>query len=309
MEKLTENAITVKNLTKKYQGFTLDHLSFQIPTGSIVGFIGENGAGKSTTILAVLGLISFEEGEVELLGHKIGQRSSGEAWREQIGAVFDECNFPAELKVQYIQKIMRNIYRTWDGERFENYLKRFELPTDRKIKDLSRGMKMKLSIAAALSHDSRVLILDEATSGLDPVVRNEILDIFREFIEDGQHTVFLSSHITSDIEKIADYIMLIHKGRLLFTENKDELLYNYCIVRCSEKQAALIPKELIVGKEKNEFEVSVLVKNKRKLSESSFGTKAKAADENSFAIDRAGIEDILLYAVKAEEKGKEGRKG
>lgn len=301
-----ENVITVKNLTKKYRDFTLDHVSFQIPAGSVVGFVGENGAGKSTTMLALLGLISADEGEIELLGHKIGEEQD-ESWREQIGVVFDSCNFPQGLRVKEIQNILRNMYRTWDDDKFRSYVRRFCLPTDKKIKDFSRGMQMKLSIAAALSHDSRVLILDEATSGLDPVVRNEILDIFREFIEDGERTVFLSSHITSDIEKIADYVMLIHKGKLLFMENKDELLYHYCIVRCSEGQAALIPQELIVGQERNEFEVSVLVKNKKRLLESSFESRAKAED-SSYAIDRAGIEDILIYLVKKQEQGKEGSK-
>lgn len=231
-----ENAISVKNLTKQYDGFKLDNVSFQIPMGTIVGFVGENGAGKSTTIRAVLGLIPIEEGEIEILGHKIDRSKQEGAWREQIGVVFDECNLPVSLKIKDIRHIMKNIYKTWDDDKFTGYLMRFEIPLNKKIKDLSKGMKMKLSIAVALSHDSRLLILDEATSGLDPVIRSEILDIFREFIEDEQHTVFLSSHITSDIEKIADYVMLIHKGKLLFTENKDELLYNYGVVKCSKEQ-------------------------------------------------------------------------
>lgn len=304
-----ENVISVKNLTKKYDGFTLDNVSFTIPMGSVVGFVGENGAGKSTTILALLGIISFDQGEVRLLGHRIGEREQDESWREQIGVVFDGCNFPASLKVKQIQKIMRNLYHTWDDEKFLSYVRRFELPMDKAVKDFSRGMKMKLSIATALSHDSRILILDEATSGLDPVVRSEILDIFREFIEDGEHTVFLSSHIISDIEKIADYVMLIHRGRLLLVENKDELLYHYCIVKCSCRQAELIPEELMIGREENEFEVSVLVKNRGKLLESGFESRAKAVDKSCYAIDRAGVEDILIYYVKRQEQGKEGRRG
>ncbi len=300
-----ENVITVKNLTKRYEGFTLDNVSFQIPEGAVVGFVGENGAGKSTTMRAILGLVSADKGEVEILEHRIGEKD--QSWREQIGVVFDECNFPGVLKVKYIQKILRNMYRSWDDEKFLKFVTRFELPLDKAVKDLSRGMKMKLSIAVSLSHDSRILILDEATSGLDPVIRNEILDIFREFIEDGKHTVFLSSHITSDIEKIADYIMLIHNGKLLFIENKDEILYNYCIVRCSKKQAELIPEELIMGKEENEFGVSVLVKNKGRLLESSFESRAGAVDESRIVFDRAGVEDILIYLVKKEESGKGGR--
>ncbi len=299
-----DNAITVKNLTKRYEGFTLDNLSFQIPTGSIVGFIGENGSGKSTTIFGVLGLISVD-GEVEVLGHKVSLGKRESAWREQIGVAFDECSFPQSLRVKYIQNIMRKIYRTWDDDKFSGYMERFEISPDKKIKELSKGMKMKLSLAVALSHDSKVLILDEATNGLDPVIRNEILDIFREFIEDGQHTVFLSSHITSDIEKVADYIMLIHKGRLLLMEGKDELLYNYGIVRCTREQAGLIPEEMIVGKEENSFETSVLIKDREGLKHSAFWEKAGLADGNCFAMDRASIEDLLVYIVKSKEKRRE----
>ncbi len=295
-----ENAITVENLTKVYDGFTLKDVSFKVPEGSVVGFIGENGAGKSTTIKALLGLIPVDKGQVEVLGHKIFMEEKDVTWREQIGVVFDECNFPLGLKGKDVQNMLKNIYRTWDAKKFRDYMDRFEIPMNKKIKDLSKGMKMKLSIAAALSHDSRLLILDEATSGLDPVVRSEILDIFREFIEDEQHTIFLSSHITSDIEKIADYVMLIHKGRLLFTEDKDELLYNYGIVRCSKKQAERIPENLIVGKEVREYETSVLIKNKSRLEESGFFREAQRQEGNTCVVDRAAIEDMLLYIVKSK---------
>lgn len=298
----TQNAISVKNLTKQYDGFKLDNISFQIPTGTIVGFVGENGAGKSTTIRAVLGLMPIEEGEIEILGHKIDGSKQECAWREEIGVVFDECNLPVSLKVKDIRHIMKSIYKTWNNDKFTEYLTRFELPLNKRIKDLSKGMKMKLSIAAALSHDSRLLILDEATSGLDPVIRSEILDILREFIEDEQHTVFLSSHITSDIEKIADYVMLIHKGKLLFIENKDELLYNYGILKCSKEQARMIPKEFIVGKEENAFETSVLIKDVDEMKSSIFYKKMEQENRSGIVMDRANIEDLLLYIVKSEEK-------
>ncbi len=295
-----ENAITVKNLTKKYEGFQLDHISFQIPMGSIVGLIGENGAGKSTVIRTILGLAPADEGEIEILGHNVKTGGKESGWREQIGVVFDECNFPHSLKVKNVQSMMDKVYHTWNNGKFAAYLNRFELPADKKVKDLSKGMKMKLSIAAALSHDSRILILDEATNGLDPVVRSEILDIFREFIEDGQHSVFISSHITSDIEKIADYIMLIHKGKLLFTESKDELLYNYTIVRCTKEQAELIPEDMIVGAEHNTFETNVLIKDKERFKESKLYQDDERGKENRFILDRASIEDILLYIVKSK---------
>ena len=296
-----ENAIVVKNLTKKYKGFTLNNISLEVPTGSVVGFIGENGAGKSTTIQALLGIIVPDGGEAWLLGHKVGRKEADESWREQVGVVFDECNFHWELKIRQVQKMLGNIYRTWDDEKFLRYTEKFALPMDKKVKELSKGMKMKLSIAAALSHDSKVLILDEATSGLDPVVRSEILDIFRELIEDGEHTIFISSHITSDIEKISDYVMLIHKGELLLSENKDDILYNYAIVRCTKQQVPLIPEDIVVGKEEGQYEVSVLVRDKRRLLESNFKEKAEQVSSGSFAIDRAGVEDVLLYIVKAKE--------
>jgi len=292
-----EYVIEVEHLTKKYQDFTLDDVSFKIPAGSIVGFVGENGAGKSTTIKAMLGLMPIEAGDIKILGKQIGKEKN-EEWREQIGVVFDECNFPQELRVKDIRKILGSIYRTWDDAKFSEYLSRFQLPCDKKIKDLSKGMKMKLCIAAVLGHDSRVLILDEATSGLDPIIRNEILDIFREYVMEEERTVFLSSHITSDIEKIADYIMFIHKGHVLFFENKDDLIYNYCLVNCSAEQAGRIPGEIIVGSRRNAFGMSVLVKNKQKLTDSGFLQVRE--EETPPAVDRVSVEDIMLYIVKEQ---------
>ena len=296
----TGNAVTIKNLTKRYSGFLLDHISFEIPWGSIVGFIGENGAGKSTTIRAMLGLMPVDEGEIDLAGCSVCGAGSDDKWREQVGVVFDECNFPAELKVKDIGTSMRYVFPKWEEKGFEDYLDRFEIPRDKKTKELSKGMKMKLSIAVALSHHSRILILDEATSGLDPVVRNEILDLFQEFVEDGRHAVFLSSHITSDIEKIADYIILIHRGRLLLHENKHELIYRYGIVRGTKAQIARIPKELIKGKWENSFETSVLVKDKSRFERGGLESLKSSPEEAEPVLDKAGIEDILMYMVKAE---------
>ncbi len=297
-----ENAITVRNLTKQYKDFKLNNISFQIPTGSIVGFVGENGAGKSTTIKAVLGLIPVESGEIELLGHPMNPWGKETAFKEQIGVVFDGCNFPNDLRIKNIRNVLRKIYRTWDERKFQDYLERFKLPSEKKVGELSRGMKMKLSIALALSHDSRLLILDEATSGLDPVIRDEILDIFREFVEKEDHTVFVSSHIISDIEKAADYVMMIHNGELLFQESKDKLLDNYVIVKGSKEQLALIPEELIVGRQENAFCASVLVRDRERLLESRFSEKAEEIQDIRPVIDRAGIEDIILYLVKDREE-------
>lgn len=293
-----QNAVEVRNLVKHYEEFSLGSISFQVPWGSVVGFIGENGAGKSTTIKAMLGLMPIDEGKIYLAGQDVYEKKGQEDWREQIGVVFDECNFPAELKVAAIGKCIKHIFKTWDENRFRSYLTKFEIPSNKKVKELSKGMKMKLSIAAALAHDSKILILDEATSGLDPVIRSEILDIFREFVEDERHAVFISSHITSDIEKIADYIMLIHKGKLLLYENKDELIYRYGIIRCTREQAARIPREFVKGKWENAFETSVLISDRTAFEKEGLKSLQKESGEPAPALDKADIEDILVYMVK-----------
>lgn len=298
---MSKNAIEVRNLTKKYDGFTLNNVCFDIPEGSIVGFIGENGAGKSTTIKAILGLMPIEEGDIKVLGNPVHQGASGEKWREQISVVFDECNFPNELKLKNINVFMKDIYQTWDENLFMGYLKKFELPMNKKVRELSKGMKMKLAIAVAFSHNSRLLILDEATSGLDPIVRNEILDIFREYVVDESRTIFLSSHITSDIEKIADYILLIHQGKIMLMESKDALLYEYGMVKCTREQADRIPVGMILGREDTDFGTSVLVKDKEGLRESGF-FDTHTREGLSPVIDRVGIEDILLYIVKYQKQ-------
>lgn len=284
-------AVEVKGLTKHYAKFELHGVNIYVPYGMIVGFIGENGAGKSTTIKAMLGLIQKEEGEIRVLGHAIDANNREREWQEQIGVVFDECNMPPELTPHEINKIMKNIYKTWSEDKFLKYLEKFEVAADKKVKEMSKGMKMKLSIAIAISHDSRLLILDEGTSGLDPVVRSEIMDIFREFIEDGEHSVLISSHITSDIEKVADYIIFIHQGKIVMEEAKDDLLERYGLVRCSKEQEIKIPKELIIGKMENAYGVSVLVND------------AKRMRQEGFVVDHACTEDILLYIVKRESRG------
>ncbi|MCI9307406.1 MAG: ABC transporter ATP-binding protein [Lachnospiraceae bacterium] len=281
-----EYAIKVQGLTKHYKDFTLDNVSFQVPAGSIVGFIGENGAGKSTTIKAILDLIQKDDGSIELLGQENGARNR--EIKEQISVIFDECYFPDGLMVENVNQMMKQTYRHWEPETFFHYCKEFGLPGKKEVKEFSRGMKVKLSIAVALSHKAKLIILDDACGSLDPIVRNEILDIFMDFIQEEEHTVFLSSHITSDIEKICDYILLIHKGRILFFENKDALLYDYGIVKCTEEQYKELDPAWIVGVQKNRFEVEVLVNNRQSL-EGQF---------HDYVVDQASIEDILLYVVK-----------
>ena len=258
------SAIEVTNLQKSYAGFGLQNISFCVPQGSIVGLIGENGAGKTTTIKAILNLIDIESGEISVLGSptKISKQI-----REDIGVVFDGLCFHENLSVSQLGKIMQGMYKKWDMALFKQYCQRFSLDSKKRIGDLSKGMKMKLSITIALSHQPRLLTLDEATSGLDPVMRDEILDVFLDFIQDEQNSILLSSHITTDLEKVADYIVFIHQGKVLFSLPKDTLLYQYGIMRCRTEEFNQIDKEDILAYQKKDFEWEVLVADKEKAAQ------------------------------------------
>lgn len=278
-----EYSIEVSNLSKNYNGFTLKDVTFQLRQGSIMGFIGENGAGKSTTIKAILNLIKKDSGAIKMLGldHIKGERKI----KEQIGVVFDECHFHDSLNVSDVDKIMKRIYSNWDTPLYMNYITKFNLPVKKKIKEYSRGMKMKLSIAAALSHSPKLLLLDEATSGLDPVIRNEILDVFFEFIQDEEHSILMSSHITNDLERIADYITFIHNGKIIFSDSKDEILDRYAIIRCGKADYSQIDTTDIIGTKNNSFGYEILVKDKQ--------TAGKKY--STLTIDSASLEDIMLF--------------
>ena len=226
------DALTISGLTKTYKDFVLDGVSFSVPSGSIVGLIGENGAGKSTTINATLGLIQKEAGSVSVLG----KEELDNEIKEQVGVVFDGSNYPEILSPRKLNRVLKNIYQSWDERTFLSLLKKLSLPIDKPIKQYSRGMKMKLAISAALSHNSKLLILDEATSGLDPVIRDDILDILLDFVQDEDHSILISSHITTDLEKIADYIVFIHEGKVVFSKPKDELTEQYGIIKCGAAQ-------------------------------------------------------------------------
>ncbi|MDD6194199.1 MAG: ABC transporter ATP-binding protein [Lachnospiraceae bacterium] len=280
--------LQVNNLTKHYPSFTLDHVTFDLPKGAIMGLIGENGAGKSTTINAILNLIHKDEGSVTFWGEEL---SSSKQLKEDIGVVFDGINFYETLTPAKVAKISAAAYKQWDESLFQDYIKRFELPTDKEIKTLSKGMKMKLSIAVALSHHPKLLILDEATSGLDPVMRDEILDVFMDFVQDEEHSIIMSSHISTDLEKIADYITFIHQGKVLFCKSKDELRYNYGIIRCGAALFEAIDKEDILTYRKDDYQWNVLVADKE---------KARRKYKNA-VVDNATIDDILLLYVKGEQ--------
>ncbi len=282
-----DNILEVRNLTKQYADFTLDHVSFSIPKGTIMGLIGENGAGKSTTIRAILDLIHKDDGTVTFWGQKL---SSTKQLKEDIGVVFDDINFYETLTAAKVGKISQTAYKQWDERLYRGYLNRFLLPADKEIKTFSKGMKMKLCIAVALSHKPKLLVLDEATSGLDPVMRDDILDIFLEFVQDEGHSIMISSHITTDLEKVADNITFIYHGKVLFCKAKDELLYQYGIVRCGAAVFDEIDKSEILAYRKEDYQWNVLVADKQ---------KARRRYKNT-VVDDATIDDILLLYVKGE---------
>lgn len=282
-----DNILEVRNLTKQYADFTLDHVSFSIPKGTIMGLIGENGAGKSTTINAILDLIHKDDGTVTFWGQEL---SSAKQLKEDIGVVFDGINFYETLTAAKVEKISQTAYKQWDDRLYREYLNRFQLPADKEIKTFSKGMKMKLCIAVALSHRPKLLILDEATSGLDPVMRDDILDVFLEFVQDEEHSIMISSHITTDLEKVADTITFIHQGKVLFCKAKDELLYHYGIIRCGAAIFDEIDKSEILAYRKEDYQWNVLVADKE---------KARRRYKNA-VVDDAAIDDILLLYVKGE---------
>lgn len=228
------NAIEINNLNKSYKDFELHDVTFQVPSGQVTGFIGQNGAGKSTTIKAILNMLKTDSGDIKVFGADNVEAEFD--IKENVGVVFDDIGFHPNLKPKHIDKILKGMYKNWDSEVFFDYLDKLALPLNKKVKDYSRGMQMKLQIATALSHHAKLLIMDEPTGGLDPIVRNEILDIFMEFIQDSEHTIFLSSHIITDLERIADNIVFIHKGKILLAEPKDTMAERHGILKCSKEQ-------------------------------------------------------------------------
>ncbi len=285
-----ENAIEIKNLTKRYDGFTLDNISFSVPKGSIMGFIGQNGAGKSTTINTILNIIKADSGEIRVFGKDT--RSADVQIKQDIAAVFDELPFHEQLNAKALDKILRRVFKRWNSEVFFGYLERFQLPVKKKFGQFSKGMKMKLQIAAALSHDAKLLIMDEATTGLDPVVRNEILDIFLEFLQNEEHSILMSSHITSDLEKIADSVTFIDKGRLLLTGYKDDILESHGVIKCSKEDYENIGEGDIISARISDFGVEAMVSDKKAVSRKYSG----------LVIDPTTLEEIMLFYVNRDKK-------
>ena len=281
------NAIEIKGLEKRYDGFQLGSFDLTLPSGCIMGLVGENGAGKSTTIKLIMNAIGRDAGEISVLG--VDNRSAGfRDVKEDIGVVLDEAYFPEVMSARNVGKVMSLTYKNWDAAAFEGYLKKFSLAPDKIFKDYSRGMRMKLAIAAALSHGAKLLILDEATSGLDPMARDELLDIFNDFTRDENCSILLSSHIVSDLEKICDYIAFLHKGRLVLCEEKDRLLEEYALIRLTEERLRELPEESIISRRASGYATEALV--------------LRGGIPAAIPTEHTSLEDIILFMAKGDER-------
>lgn len=282
-------AMEINHLCKRYEGFEMEDVNLLLPEGSIVGVIGENGAGKSTMIKACMDLIRKDSGEILFWGEALKDREK--QFKEDIGVVFDSINFYDTLTPIKIGKICRASYKNWDETMYGDFLKRFELPENKEIQTFSKGMQVKLCLAIAMSHKARLLLLDEPTSGLDPVVRDDIMDLFLEFVQEEDRSVLFSSHITTDLERVADYIVFIHRGRVILSESKDELIYRYGIVRCGEEDYRRIDREDVLAERKSGYQWNVLVRDRERM-------KAKYP---GMILDAATLDEIMLLYIKGEE--------
>ena len=278
------DAIKVKNLTKSYSGFKLNNVSFTLPSGCIMGLVGENGAGKSTTIKLILDMIKKDSGEVEIFG----QNTLGnmKAVKEDIGVVLDDVGIPDLLKAGEVGKIMKYSFKNWSDSDYAENLKRLSIPANKPFKEFSRGMKMKLGIAIALSHNAKLLILDEATSGLDPVVRDDVLNIFNEFTRDENHSILISSHIVSDLEKLCDYIAFLHKGKLMLFEEKDALISEYGVIHCPENRLSELEPGAVIHKSVSPYGAEAIVK--------------RGNIPSDLEISPVSIEDLFVQMAKEE---------
>ena len=285
-----ENILELQQVSKTFpkSDFNLENVTFSLPYGAILGFVGENGAGKTTTIGCIMNTITKSSGTVKLFGKEMTDADT--EVREKIGIVYDGSNFPGFWTAKQLAEVMAGLYTRWDNSLFQKYLEDFHLPSKQKIKHYSKGMAMKLAIAAALAHHPQLLILDEATSGLDPIGRDEMLDVFLGFVQEETHSILLSSNITSDIEKVADYITFIHNGKLLMTVSKNDLVYNYAVLRCKESQFLALDPGDILAYRRRDLQTDVLVPDIR-------NAQRKYRD---VVIDHASIEEIMLLLVKGE---------
>ena len=281
------NAIEVNGISKQYKDFLLDNVSFALPKGTILGLVGENGAGKSTTIKLIMNAIARDSGSIRVLGED-NTSPAFHSVKEDIGVVLDEAYFPEVLTAKQVGSVMKQTYRRWEGETYQRYLKLLDIPMSKPFRDFSRGMKMKFAIAVALSHQPKLLILDEATSGLDPMVRDEILTLFNDFTRDEEHSILLSSHIVSDLEKVCDYIAFLHKGKLVLCEEKDRLLEEYAIVKTTQSALDQLPIDAVISSKSGPYGVEALVK-KEQLS-------------HGMQPEFTTLENIILFLAKRGER-------
>ena len=276
------NALEIRNLTKRFPGFVLDDLSLSLPEGCIMGLIGENGAGKSTTIKLILDLLHKDAGTITILGKD--QQDDLRLTKEDIGVVMDEVGIPWCMTAMQVGKIMNYTYKNWDDAIYEGLLNKLAIPQDKSFKDFSRGTKMKLGIAVAMSHHSKLLLLDEPTSGLDPVVRDEVVDLFFDFTREADHSILISSHIVSDLERLCDYIAFIHQGRLLLCEEKDRLLEEYGLIHCTKEQLADYDEDAVLGRRETPYGVTALVR--------------RDAIPAGWEVSPVSIEELFVFMVK-----------
>lgn len=276
------NALEIKGLTKRYKSFSINNLNLTVPSGSIVGLIGENGAGKSTTFKLILDIIANDSGSINILGKS--HKENLQLIKEDIGVVLDELGIPETFSTKEINKIMSYTYKNWDSKLFIHYLEKMKIPQNKIFKEFSRGMKMKLSIAIALSHHAKLLLLDEPTSGLDPVIRDEIVNIFYDFTRDETHSILISSHIVSDLDKLCDYIAFLHEGSIILFEEKDILKEQYGVIQCSDAEIKQIDESAIIGKRKLSYGYELLVRREQTAKK--------------YEILPVDIEQLFLFMVK-----------
>ncbi|MBD5128677.1 MAG: ABC transporter ATP-binding protein [Ruminococcaceae bacterium] len=278
------NALEIKNLSKSFKGFKLDNIGFTLPSGCILGLVGENGAGKSTTIKLILDMLHKDSGSIKILGRE--NTDNIRSIKEDVGVVMDAAGIPECLNARQVGKIMRGTFENWNNGFYCDTLQKLSIPEKKPYKDLSRGMKMKLGIAIAVSHGSKLLLLDEPTSGLDPVVRDEVVEMFNEFTRDENHSILISSHIVSDLEKLCDYIAFLHKGKLLLFEEKDVLLGEYGVVHCTEEQLGELDEEALVHKKVTPYGAQAIVR--------------REMIPHSMTVSPISIEELFVHMVKEE---------
>ena len=279
------NALEIKKLTKTYPGFKLDNLNLSLPSGCIMGLIGENGAGKSTTIKLILDMVHKDSGVITILGKD--NTDNIEITKEEIGVVMDEVGIPECLTIKQVGNVMRHTFNNWDEAEYDRLIHRLALPDKKQFKDFSRGMKMKLGIAIALSHNPKLLILDESTSGLDPVVRDDVIDMFSDFTRDENHSILISSHIVSDLEKLCDYVAFMHKGKLLLCEEKDKLLAEYGLIHCTAEELQSLPSEAIKYMRENPYGIEAMV--------------LRSAMPTGVDFSPISIEELFVFMVKEKK--------